>query len=326
MSKLLKMHSPLNGTVAALDSVPDPVFSEKVLGDGCAVIPTDGKIYSPVDGEISSIAETNHAYGFTSDDGLEILVHFGLETVALKGEGFKPLVAVGDKVKKGDLVAEVDLALLKEKGINLITPVLVCDGADDLEMHVTSGTVKAGDVLLSFGEAAEETAQPEAPASEPEKPAPKQKKGFNFDFLQKLGKVLMTVIAVMPAAGLMISLGKLVGMAGADISAVVTIGSVMENIGWAVISNLHILFAAAIGGSWAKEKAGGAFAAIIAFILCHFRRNEFHAVRSECGGAFLIRTGNAGRELLHVRPRCPGTEYGCIHRHYFRLRRRYGIQ
>ena len=267
MSKLLKMHSPLNGTVAALDSVPDPVFSEKVLGDGCAVIPTDGKIYSPVDGEISSIAETNHAYGFTSDDGLEILVHFGLETVALKGEGFKPLVAVGDKVKKGDLVAEVDLALLKEKGINLITPVLVCDGADDLEMHVTSGTVKAGDVLLSFGEAAEETAQPEAPASEPEKPAPKQKKGFNFDFLQKLGKVLMTVIAVMPAAGLMISLGKLVGMAGADISAVVTIGSVMENIGWAVFSNLHILFAAAIGGSWAKEKAGGAFAAIIAFIL-----------------------------------------------------------
>ena len=77
----------------------------------------------------------------------------------------------------------------------------------------------------------------------------------------------MTVIAVMPAAGLMISLGKLVGMAGGDLSVVTTIGSVMENIGWAVISNLHILFAAAIGGSWAKEKAGGAFAAIIAFIL-----------------------------------------------------------
>ncbi len=267
MSKLLKIHSPLNGTVAALDSVPDPVFSEKVLGDGCAVLPTDGKIYSPVDGEISSIAETNHAYGFSADDGLEILVHFGLETVALKGEGFKPLVAVGDKVKKGDLVAEVDIALLKEKGINLITPVLVCDGADDLEMHVTSGSVKAGDVLLSFGDAAEEPKQPEAPASEPEKSAQKQKKGFNFDFLQKLGKVLMTVIAVMPAAGLMISLGKLVGMAGGDLSVVTTIGSVMENIGWAVISNLHILFAAAIGGSWAKEKAGGAFAAIIAFIL-----------------------------------------------------------
>lgn len=77
----------------------------------------------------------------------------------------------------------------------------------------------------------------------------------------------MTVIAVMPAAGLMISLGKLIQMCGADISLIMIIGNTMENIGWAIIGNLHILFAAAIGGSWAKEKAGGAFAAIIAFIL-----------------------------------------------------------
>lgn len=94
------------------------------------------------------------------------------------------------------------------------------------------------------------------------------KKGLiNFDFLQKLGKVLMTVIAVMPAAGLMISLGKLVQMGGGDIAAVMTIGTTMENIGWAVINNLHILFAVAIGGSWAKERAGGAFAAVLAFAL-----------------------------------------------------------
>lgn len=90
---------------------------------------------------------------------------------------------------------------------------------------------------------------------------------INFDFLQKLGKVLMTVIAVMPAAGLMISLGKLVQMAGGELAAVMTVGSTMENIGWAVINNLHILFAAAIGGSWAKDRAGGAFAALISFIL-----------------------------------------------------------
>ncbi len=264
MEKRLQICSPLNGTVATLDSVPDPVFSEKVLGDGCAVVPTDGKIYSPVDGEISSIAETNHAYGFSSDDGLEILVHFGLETVALKGEGFTPHVKVGDKVKVGDLVAEVDTELLKSKGINLITPVLVCDGADDLEMFVTDGNVKAGDKLISYGE---EVVTEEAPKAETKSEEPKKKKGFNFDFLQKLGKVLMTVIAVMPAAGLMISLGKLVAMAGGDISALTTVGGVMENIGWAIINNLHILFAAAIGGSWAKEKAGGAFAAIITFIL-----------------------------------------------------------
>ena len=267
MSELLKICSPLNGKAVSLDSVPDPVFSDRVLGDGCAVIPSDGKIYSPVNGEISSIAETNHAYGFSSDDGLEVLVHFGLETVALKGNGFTPHVAVGDKVKIGDLVAEVDVELLKSKNINLITPVLVCDGADDLEMQVSDGTVKAGDKLIAFAEEKEAETVTE-PAEEPvKKEEPKKKKGFNFDFLQKLGKVLMTVIAVMPAAGLMISLGKLIAMAGADISAIVTVGGVMENIGWAVISNLHILFAAAIGGSWAKEKAGGAFAAVIAFIL-----------------------------------------------------------
>ena len=87
--------SPLSGKVIPLSEVPDPVFSEKVLGDGCAVLPSDGKIYSPVDGEISSVAETKHAYGFSSEDGLEILVHFGLETVALKGEGFFTL-KIGD--------------------------------------------------------------------------------------------------------------------------------------------------------------------------------------------------------------------------------------
>ena len=94
---------------------------------------------------------------------------------------------------------------------------------------------------------------------------PERKPGINFDFLQKLGKVLMTVIAVMPAAGIMLSIGKLFQMA--DLSALIAVGSVMENIGWAIISNLHILFAAAIGGSWAHERAGGAFAALIAFIL-----------------------------------------------------------
>ena len=90
---------------------------------------------------------------------------------------------------------------------------------------------------------------------------------INFDLLQKLGKVLMVVIAVMPAAGLMISLGKLIQISSEDIFFLLRIGSIMESIGWGIITNLHILFAVAIGGSWAKERAGGAFAAIIAFIL-----------------------------------------------------------
>lgn len=110
--------------------------------------------------------------------------------------------------------------------------------------------------------------------------APKKKGIVNFDFLQKLGKVLMTVIAVMPAAGLMISLGKLVQMAGGDLAAVLTIGTTMENIGWAVINNLHILFAVAIGGSWAKERAGGAFAAVLAFALINVITGNIFGVTS----------------------------------------------
>ncbi len=108
-----------------------------------------------------------------------------------------------------------------------------------------------------------------------------KKQGFNFDFLQKLGKVLMAVIAVMPAAGLMISIGKLVQMAGADLSLILTIGGVMENIGWAIINNLHILFAVAIGGSWAKERAGGAFAAVIAFVLINIITGSIFGVSSD---------------------------------------------
>jgi len=267
MNNEKKVIAPLSGKVIALSEVPDEVFSAKVLGDGAAIIPADGKIVSPVDGEISTVSETLHAYGFTSDDGLEILVHVGIDSVALKGAGFTAHVKEGDRVKAGDLVAEVDLDVLKNNNIPTITPVLVCDGADDLEMTAAKGSVAAGkDVVLTLGEAKQEEAAPAAVQETVEEK--KEKKSFiNFDFLQKLGKVLMTVIAVMPAAGMMLSIGKLIQMMGADISILMTIGSTMENIGWAIITNLHILFAAAIGGSWAKERAGGAFAAVIAFIL-----------------------------------------------------------
>ena len=304
------VYAPLNGKVVSLDEVPDPVFADKVLGEGCAIIPTDGKIYSPVNGVVSSVAETLHAYGFTSDEDLEVLIHFGLETVSLKGEGFTAHVKEGDKVKVGDLIAEVDMDLIREKELNTITPVLICDGADEEELRVTLGDVKKAEILIKcvnfvgtanvnevevsetpIGEAVDknegattESVKEVSKANKDTLKKEKKKLKFNFDFLQKLGKVLMTVIAVMPAAGLMISIGKLVAMAGADLDAVVTIGSVMENIGWAVINNLHILFAAAIGGSWAKERAGGAFAAIIAFILINNITGVIFGVTSDMLG------------------------------------------
>ena len=268
--KCSKILSPMTGEAVGLGEVPDPVFSQKIVGDGMAVIPSEGKLLSPVDGEIISVADTKHAYGLRTAEGLELLIHVGLETVHLNGECFQVFVKPGDKVKAGDLLAEVDLAYLKERGINPITPVLVCGGFHGQQLNAAAGPVQAGKtVLMELSEVTEATADntEKAPVGADGKSDKKPHPNFNFDFLQKLGKVLMTVIAVMPAAGLMISLGKLVQMAGADMSVLMTVGSTMENIGWAVINNLHILFAVAIGGSWAKERAGGAFAAIITFIL-----------------------------------------------------------
>ena len=150
----LSVYAPLTGQVVALDQVPDPVFAEKALGDGAAIIPEDGKIYSPVTGEVASVAATKHAFGFSSDDGLEVLVHVGLETVGLDGEGFTVNVKEGDHVKAGDLIAVVDLKLLAEKKLNPITPVIICDGADEKVMKVAEGKVKAGrDAVITFTEA-----------------------------------------------------------------------------------------------------------------------------------------------------------------------------
>lgn len=248
--------APLSGKVVPLDEVADKVFVERVLGDGAAIIPKDGKIVSPVDGVLTSIAESKHAYCFRSDDGLNILVHVGLDSVSLKGKGFKVHAKEGAKVKAGQLIAEVDLKVFEKENINPVTPVLVCDAPEGIGFKFSDGDAVAGKntVFSVYDKLAEEKLNT-------------KKRALNFDLLQKLGKVLMVVIAVMPAAGLMISLGKLISMTGGNVGIITTAGSIIENLGWAIISNLHILFAVAIGGSWAKERAGGAFAALLAFIL-----------------------------------------------------------
>ena len=281
----IQILAPINGKVIPLEQVPDPVFAEKIIGDGVAIQPSDGKIYSPVDGEITTVADTLHAYGFRTEDGIELLIHFGLETVALKGECFKAHVKAGDKVKAGQLIAEADMAYLKKREINPVTPILVCGGNDGMELQGHMGQVVHGkNAVITLKKSQEKEAVKEvkkAEVKETKTEEPKKKGVINFDVLQKLGKTLMVVIAVMPAAGLMISLGKLVQMAGADMNMILTVGSTMENIGWAIINNLHILFAAAIGGSWAKERAGGAFAAIIAFILINIITGSMFGVTAE---------------------------------------------
>lgn len=276
--------APFSGTLVPLSEVPDETFASGVLGEGIAIEPSDGLFCSPVDGTVETIAETKHAIGFAADNGLEILVHVGLETVSLNGEGFEILVKEGDRVKAGQPVAKADLALIRERGLKTITSIVLTGGADDMELNCAEGIAAAGKtpvLTLTAKEAQPAEAAEAAPAAREASAEKPKKKGFiNFDFLQKLGKVLMTVIAVMPAAGLMISLGKLVQMGGGDIAAVMTIGTTMENIGWAVINNLHILFAVAIGGSWAKERAGGAFAAVLAFALINVITGNIFGVTS----------------------------------------------
>ena len=98
--------SPCKGKAVALTEVPDPTFSEKILGDGFAVIPSEGKIYAPADGEVTVVFDTLHAITMTTDQGAELLIHIGLDTVTLKGAPFTAHVAAGDHVKKGDLLLE----------------------------------------------------------------------------------------------------------------------------------------------------------------------------------------------------------------------------
>ncbi|MCI5952780.1 MAG: PTS transporter subunit IIBC [Anaerostipes sp.] len=262
-----KILAPVKGKVIPLEQVPDEVFAQKVLGDGVGIIPEEGKIYSPVDGKITTITDTLHAYGFETEDGIQMIVHFGLETVSLKGKGFTSKVKVGQKVKAGDLIAEVDLEYLKKQNVETITPVIVCSGINTEDMIFEYGEIGAKDVLIRSKAKVEAPKVEQGKSTEAEPKKAKKKFPINFDFLQKLGKVLMTVIAVMPAAGLMISVGNLIVIVGGDVSFVNTVGTTIAEIGWAIINNLHILFAAAIGGSWAKERAGGAFAAVIAFCL-----------------------------------------------------------
>lgn len=119
--------SPAKGKAIPLSEVNDPTFAEGILGKGAAVIPEEGKIYSPVDGEIGMVFETKHAVSIVSNDGVEVLVHVGLDTVMLKGQFYEAHVAAGDKVKAGDLMLTVDLAKVKEAGYDVVTPVIICN-------------------------------------------------------------------------------------------------------------------------------------------------------------------------------------------------------
>ncbi|MBB5173000.1 PTS sugar transporter subunit IIA [Texcoconibacillus texcoconensis] len=122
------VYAPLTGEIKPLSEVPDPTFSEKMMGDGIAIEPSQGTVVAPVDGEIMQIFPTNHAVGIRTVNGVEILIHIGLETVNMNGEGFTGKVKEGDKVNIGDPLVEFDMDLVKEKAASTITPIIVTNG------------------------------------------------------------------------------------------------------------------------------------------------------------------------------------------------------
>ena len=128
--------APVTGKMIKLEDVPDPVFSSGPMGKGAGFQPADGTVCAPCDGKIVMLAETLHAFGMETTDGAEILVHIGLDTVDLNGEGFTKLASEGKKVRRGTPVISVDLDLMKEKGIVMTTPMVVTntDGFD-LQIH-----------------------------------------------------------------------------------------------------------------------------------------------------------------------------------------------
>ena len=121
----LELTAMTDGRCIPLEEVNDPVFSGKALGDGIAIVPEDCVIAAPCDGTVSMLAETLHAFGMTRDDGLELMVHIGIDTVALKGEGFEALVSQGDQVKKGEPLIRFDAALMEKKGIDMTTMLIL---------------------------------------------------------------------------------------------------------------------------------------------------------------------------------------------------------
>lgn len=138
-----ELYNPIEGEIIELSQVPDDVFSSKMLGDGFAVVPSEGKAYAPVDGEVKVLFPTKHAAAIVTEDGLEVLVHIGVDTVSLNGEGFTAHVSQGDKVKKGDLLISFDIDIIKEKAKSVISPVLITNMDVVKEIKVNYGKNKA---------------------------------------------------------------------------------------------------------------------------------------------------------------------------------------
>lgn len=144
----VQVFSPLNGQVIALEQVPDPVFSQKMMGEGVAIMPTGGDVVAPIDGTVVLISKTKHAIGIRTKDDTEVLIHVGLETVTLKGEGFSVFVNEGDVVSIGQKLLAVDWDLIKDKVPSIITPIVITNSAERSVEYAEATASVAGETLV----------------------------------------------------------------------------------------------------------------------------------------------------------------------------------
>lgn len=145
------IYAPIEGEAVAITEVPDPTFAEGMLGNGIAIMPTDGKVCAPVNGTVETMFDTGHAVTLVSESGMEILIHVGLETVGLNGAPFQVMVKNGQAVKKGDILMIADLEAIKAAGLPTITPVLVCNSDDYTTFNTIVGkTVTNDDVVIEL--------------------------------------------------------------------------------------------------------------------------------------------------------------------------------
>lgn len=143
------LYAPVSGRIRALTRIEDPVFSSEVLGKGCAIEPSCGEVIAPADGIVKKIAETCHAISLLCDNGLEVLIHVGMETVELKGKGYELFVQTGDHVQKGQLLFRFDMQAIAAAGYTLTTPVIVTNSSKFARIvPLLSGRVTAGQRLL----------------------------------------------------------------------------------------------------------------------------------------------------------------------------------
>lgn len=148
--KGIAIAAPAKGECIPISEVADPTFAEEILGKGMAIKPSEGKFYAPADGTVTTLFPTGHAVGMTTQEGTEILIHVGLDTVQLKGRFFNTKVEANQAVKKGDLLLEADLDEIKKAGYDTVTPVLICNSSDYSVIECKkSGTVEPGEDVIT---------------------------------------------------------------------------------------------------------------------------------------------------------------------------------